>query len=89
MSGTGSSSTLPVYEDQGPAIVGVSIGLLVLAIILVVIRMAYRMRSLALGMDDWLICIAVVCVFFYNTYIVTLTIILDPIVRSHDRRCLL
>lgn len=43
------------YEDHGPAIIGVSIGLLGVAAILVIIRWSYRIGSLTLGMDDWLI----------------------------------
>ena len=47
-------------SDQGPAIIGVSVGLLGLAIVLVIVRLAYRVRTHALGVDDYLIMLSVV-----------------------------
>ena len=48
------------YADQGPAIIGVSVGLLGLAVVLVLIRLAYRVRTHAVGADDYLIFLSVV-----------------------------
>ena len=48
------------FPDRGPAIIGVSVGLLGLAVILVIVRLVYRIRSKAMGVDDFLIIISAV-----------------------------
>ena len=49
----------PGHEDEGPNIIGVSVGLMSLAFVLVVVRLAYRLRSSGIKTDDYLVMCAV------------------------------
>jgi hypothetical protein len=46
-------------QDEGPAIIGVSVGLMAVGFILVVIRLGYRLQSTGIKADDILITLAV------------------------------